>query len=310
MAIKHNAVYVFTNKLHGGALNVYTSSTPSNGTNVCLYDLDTTDEAQQWRAVYAGVTDSEKVLFWLNTESGGTYSNYALDRYTGSSNLNNADVYRSSASDCSAADQLVYFFKVRTDEYRIILYSNGYYLSANSGTNGNVYWSPTSQADASVWVVEEVIEEGVDVAELGTVTDFNANYYYMASGNSSYPNYVGECVWYCKGRAHEVTGEVCNITGNAKDWAENAENLGYTVSTTPRANSIACFGGGSYGHVVFVEDYVNGVIEYTDTNFYSGTRLSNGQVDIYPIGNDAMLKTKTRTSFENLYPPFLGYIYL
>lgn len=45
--------------------------------------------------------------------------------------------------------------------------------------------------------------------------------------------------------------------GNAKNWDDNARNLGWTVSATPRVRAIAVSNAGTYGHVAFVES-VNG----------------------------------------------------
>lgn len=41
--------------------------------------------------------------------------------------------------------------------------------------------------------------------------------------------------------------------GNAKNWDDNAQLLGWTVSTVPLARSIAVSNAGTFGHVAFVE---------------------------------------------------------
>ena len=69
------------------------------------------------------------------------------------------------------------------------------------------------------------------------------------------------CTWYAWNMANEKAHVVLPSLGNAKDWYNNASSLGYTVGTTPRANSIVVWGGWtSYGHVGYVESVGDNVI--------------------------------------------------
>lgn len=72
-----------------------------------------------------------------------------------------------------------------------------------------------------------------------------------------YTGIAGQCVWYVRNRGYELLGNsgLTGIGGNAKTWMSSAKKKGLKTSTTPKTNSIACFSGGSYGHVIYVEFY-------------------------------------------------------
>ena len=278
-----------------------------------LSTKDENDEAQKWRAMYAGKY-GEHTLYWLNCVLGGIKEPYALDRFTGALR-NNADVYKSMNS--SAQDQLLYFTEVG-DTGRVYIHLYDKYNSQDNpadlvltaapnpnGVNGNnspttltqagnVYWSEYADGnEAQQWEVEEVSPGAApDFANMATI--FPADDYYQSDNNSSYPNYVGECVWYCKGRFLEANGIANCCYGNAYEWETNPlvneEKVGREVGNpddiTLRANSVAVFGiGGAYtlGHVVFIEELTETDVIYSHCN---GTRLDdqlkigNGEIEV------------------------------
>lgn len=66
--------------------------------------------------------------------------------------------------------------------------------------------------------------------------------------------YGTNCTWYAWNMAYQKAGVALPGWGNAKDWYDDAMNAGYSVGTTPRANSIVVWGGWTtYGHVGYVE---------------------------------------------------------
>ena len=66
--------------------------------------------------------------------------------------------------------------------------------------------------------------------------------------------YGTNCTWYAWKMAYEKAGVTLPGWGNAKQWYSDAKNAGYSVGTTPKANSIIVWGGWtSYGHVGYVE---------------------------------------------------------
>lgn len=78
--------------------------------------------------------------------------------------------------------------------------------------------------------------------------------------------YGTNCTWYAWQMAYEKAGVVLPGWGNAKNWYQDALNSGYSVGTTPRANSIVVWGGWTaYGHVGYVESVAGNVIRVWDS---------------------------------------------
>lgn len=108
---------------------------------------------------------------------------------------------------------------------------------------------------------------------VGTVLA-NLNSTAYSSSNMYYPNYTGECTWYCWGRAYEKSGKSLSFNGsnNGAQWYANVNTSNVTkrsASSGPVKNSIASFSGGSSGngHVIFVEDVANGYTYFTEYNY-------------------------------------------
>ena len=102
------------------------------------------------------------------------------------------------------------------------------------------------------------------------LADFNSKYYKAPVNQAS----RGQCVWYTQGRAYEKKGVFIGAKGNGKDVYENCKKDGFQVSKYPKSNSIACFGGGTYGHVKFVEYVIANTVYYTEANSNADNRLS------------------------------------
>ena len=90
------------------------------------------------------------------------------------------------------------------------------------------------------------------------------------SSSNPFKNYWGQCTWYAWGRALEKTGTALPCRGNAKTWISAA------TSTTPRANSVAVWTDGTYGHVAFVEAVENGLLYITEANRGNAGTYSEG----------------------------------
>ncbi len=147
------------------------------------------------------------------------------------------------------------------------------------------------------------------------VTSFPAASFYNPANNPLYPNFVGECTWYCIGRAHEVKGIKRLPTSNAKKWYTTAPTMGYKV-TKPEdalvAPAIAVWARGLYGHVAFIEAVKDNMVYFSEANWYApkDPRLSNKKVEPKPNGTDGMLKSATVEGFKARYAPFAGCIVL
>lgn len=325
----HTGIYRFQSNAYSGySLNAYTSGAASNGTNVCLFPSSSSDTAQQWRVIYAGNDGTNKPLFFLNLIANGTGygNNMALDRNTAATNKNNAQTYTSVSPTLAGNDQLVYFTDRGTNLVSIRLFSDNRALTANAPgttTNGtsngsstaaaNVHWATyNSSSSNQIWrVVAHNTSSGVSISNLNSVTKFPASAYYNASNNSNFPQYLGECVWYVKGRYKEVKGVKCPYNGNANAFYGQAASNNKS-SSDAKAGSIACWNGGGYGHVAFVEsvDSTGTKITYSQANWDSGATLSNGQPQIAPAGTDGKLVVEiNKTKFEDMHSGFQGYIH-
>lgn len=103
------------------------------------------------------------------------------------------------------------------------------------------------------------------------LANFNAKYYKPPINQAS----RGQCVWYTQGRAYEKTGVKIGARGDGKDVYANCKAAEFQVSEYPKSNSIACFSGGTYGHVKFVEYVIGNKVYYTEANSNADNRISN-----------------------------------
>lgn len=78
--------------------------------------------------------------------------------------------------------------------------------------------------------------------------------------------YGTNCTCYAWKMANEKAGVILPGWGNAKNWFNDAKDDGYTVGTTPKANSIIVWGDWtSYGHVGYVESVEGDVLHIWDS---------------------------------------------
>ena len=316
------------------ALNVYGTNAASTGRNVCLYDDTPSDKMQRWVLKTCG--DGFQLCSAVN-------NSYVLDCSDGSltnSYKNNAHLCASSST--SATDSKVKFIEVSDDLYKIYLPEKNLYLTATNinrlnglpastiktataltgGTGGqsNVYWAAAATSDLAIqkqcWTIEQYSGSssggetgGIDGIAVGAVVTTFPNSAYYSSNNASYAlgaQYVGECTWYCNGRAYERkgTGNVC--TRSAGKWYDSASGFSKLSSTeVPVANSIACFDG---GHVVYIEKVAiesgTTYIYFSECNWYSSSSpyLSNGEIEPPPTGTDGALRKLTLSQFTGRGP--------
>jgi surface antigen len=93
-------------------------------------------------------------------------------------------------------------------------------------------------------------------------------------------DYEGYCTWGAQEQIHEHTGYYIKaLTGNAENWANQAEAAGLTVVGDPRPHSIAVFSSllvGGVGHVAWVEAVNGREITITEMNSGPGATVDNG----------------------------------
>ena len=102
------------------------------------------------------------------------------------------------------------------------------------------------------------------------LANFNSKYYKPPINTAS----RGQCVWYTQGRAFEKKGVKIGARGNAKGVYKSCKNDGFQVSKYPKPNSIACFNGGTYGHVKYVEHVLADTVYYTEANSNADNTVS------------------------------------
>lgn len=193
-AIKMGRYYRFANKASGKDLNHYAPG----GSNVNVYTEDGSTD-QIWR--YS--TDGR-----LYPESNPTK---CLDRFTGSSNPNNADVYTPD----DAPNQVLTFDPVTDNNYGYYyrIKVNGYYLTQQGS---DVKWTSSPNGDYSVWLAEELIKvTDIPNGTNSTTTDYFSvwsgftNGYFPEEIQASIDNLYRKCF----GSAGAITAKYYNMYG-------------------------------------------------------------------------------------------------
>lgn len=203
--------YLFQNKADGSrSLNVWCSSTypATNLSNVCLWETDTDDTAQQWILARA---DNNTNYVLKSVENSAK----CLDLYTGTGDGANINAHLYSQSSTS---YLIFENGEYSNTVRIRLAGttkNGYYLTANQGShgtrtgkgvnsNGNVYFYSTLLTDNSQeWEIIEIGSSsggetggngqklklpinGVNIISASRTTDPNSSYADSYNGSFHY----------------------------------------------------------------------------------------------------------------------------
>lgn len=103
----------------------------------------------------------------------------------------------------------------------------------------------------------------------------------QVAGYANYPTPVSNksfnkpnCTWYCWNRAAYQAGKQLsfNSSANAYQWLGAVDQSNCLVSydtSTPVRNCIAVFSNSGNGHVVYVEQVLDGYVYFTEANFQS-----------------------------------------
>ena len=118
------------------------------------------------------------------------------------------------------------------------------------------------------------------------LANFNSKYYKPPINTAS----RGQCVWYTQGRAFEKKGVKIGARGNAKDVYQSCKNDSFQVSKYPKPNSIACFNGGTYGHVRYVEHVLANTVYFTEANGNADNAVSYDDGVLKKMSLDKWLK--------------------
>lgn len=87
---------------------------------------------------------------------------------------------------------------------------------------------------------------------------------YIGLSNPFIPTYRGQCTWWAYSRCLEVTG-IRMPTNNARSWYKNTD---LEMGNQPRSQSVLALwdDGDGKQHVIFVEDYRDGIITISEGN--------------------------------------------
>ena len=215
-------------------LNLYSSGTAANGMNVVLYTSDDSNE-QKW-------------LFDGDRLRPKTDITFCLDRYTASTYLNNADIWKASAKDAAAQ-------KIKLEAHGIYYYillqtkvgGKDYCLTASNNTNGNATATgKQAGADGNVYWAEQ----------LNDVGDYHQLWFFTEDSGSSSGGETGG------------SGDTYTINGKTIPMANWPVGSYWTTDGTPNGTSL------SHNNSYECAGFARYVYSYLWGNDYYGSSVS------------------------------------
>ena len=215
-------------------LNLYSSGTAANGMNVVLYTSDNSNE-QKW-------------LFDGDRLRPKTDITFCLDRYTASTYLNNADIWKASAKDAAAQ-------KIKLEAHGIYYYillqtkvgGKDYCLTASNNTNGNATATgKQADADGNVYWAEQ----------LNDVGDYHQLWFFTEDSGSSSGGETGG------------SGDTYTINGKTIPMANWPVGSYWTTDGTPNGTSL------SHNNSYECAGFARYVYSYLWGNDYYGSSVS------------------------------------
>lgn len=235
MSIETNKTYKIRSAISSTRmLNLYSSGTAANGMNVVLYTSDDSNE-QKW------LFDGDRLRPKTNT-------NFCLDRYTASTYLNNADIWKASAKDAAAQ-------KIKLEAHGIYYYillqtkvdGKDYCLTASNNTNGNATETgKQAGADGNVYWAEQ----------LNDVGDYHQLWFFTEDSGSSSGGETGG------------SGDTYTINGKTIPMANWPVGSYWTTDGTPNGTSL------SHNNSYECAGFARYVYSYLWGNDYYGSSVS------------------------------------
>ena len=266
-----------------------------NGTNIILY-AEHGDENQCFEMIPVGNcfmivnSGSGKAL---DVTSGVSASGVNVQLYT--PNYSTAQIW-----EVISIGEKTYYLKNALGYYLDVCGGNAFdganlQVYEGNGTNAQKFkFKPRSTSSGSVTSDTEISWYKNNVGNvIANLSSYKTNI-------DGFTGIKGQCVWYVRNRAYEKIGVLTGIGGNANKWFSTAQSKGLRTGSEPNTNSIACWNGGSYGHVAFVEyyDVGSGLVYFTEAN-WKGRSSGDGVLQVLSI-ND----------FKNRKGGYQGCIYL
>lgn len=235
MSIETNKTYKIRSAISSTRmLNLYSSGTAANGMNVVLYTSDDSNE-QKW-------------LFDGDRLRPKTDITFCLDRYTASTYLNNADIWKASAKDAAAQ-------KIKLEAHGIYYYillqtkvgGKDYCLTASNNTNGNATATgKQAGADGNVYWAEQ----------LNDVGDYHQLWFFTEDSGSSSGGETGG------------SGDTYTINGKTIPMANWPVGSYWTTDGTPNGTSL------SHNNSYECAGFARYVYSYLWGNDYYGSSVS------------------------------------
>ena len=235
MSIETNKTYKIRSAISSTRmLNLYSSGTAANGMNVVLYTSDNSNE-QKW-------------LFDGDRLRPKTDITFCLDRYTASTYLNNADIWKASAKDAAAQ-------KIKLEAHGIYYYillqtkvgGKDYCLTASNNTNGNATATgKQAGADGNVYWAEQ----------LNDVGDYHQLWFFTEDSGSSSGGETGG------------SGDTYTINGKTIPMANWPVGSYWTTDGTPNGTSL------SHNNSYECAGFARYVYSYLWGNDYYGSSVS------------------------------------
>ena len=256
MSIETNKTYKIRSAISSTRmLNLYSSGTAANGMNVVLYTSDDSNE-QKW-------------LFDGDRLRPKTDITFCLDRYTASTYLDNADIWKASAKDAAAqkieleAHGIYYYIRLQTK-----VDGKDYYLTASNNTNGNATETgKQAGADGNVYWAEQ----------LNDVGDYHQLWFFTEDSGSSSGGETGG-----SGDTYTINGKTIPLSDCPINtyWTTDGKPSDIDGTTSKYFNGKQCAG---------FARYVYAQIWGSDTK---GTQLDTEKATLFPInGNSSDLSS-------------------
>lgn len=241
------------------------------------YDVSGSSEKKRAYVRNASVYMTEDVPI-ITPGCSTRYVNTTGDTYTGPASRGFA-----VAGSLSRGDQVTYL-GIKTDNYAYVEY-----VVQNSEKKKRAY----VLADHLSYDIPVDESLGLVVGERPPGMEIDGPAYRSAI-NMYYPQFVGECTWYCWGRTYEKMGKKLSFRGpnNGGQWYDNVNTANVTrrpASAGPVNNSLcSCSGNTRAGHVIFVELVQDGYVYYTEAN--TGTPagiVKRARISEFPVNRRA-----------------------
>lgn len=145
----------------------------------------------------------------------------------------------------------------------------------------------------------------VDIAKVGNPYPPDQDTEYGDHGDGYYEI---PCTWFAWKQAHDRLGISLPAWGHGGEWFYNAQSdPNYQTGSVPRANSIACWTGGTFGHVAYVVSTSGGNTFTVD----EGGRTDLDHTDSHGVAYGYTLTNAVGEYRPQSYPLVLqGFIYL